>query len=296
MTHENPDGDTLGCACALKIALNRMGKKSKILCSDEIPSKYQFMFDSICEDEEFDYSYIIAVDISNESLLGDKLEKFAGKIDLCIDHHLSNNDYAKYTLINSSVASASEIVYNIINALGIEIDQEIAKCIYTGITTDTGCFKYSNVKPSTHMKAGYLITTGIDTSLINTTVFDMKSKSAIMIESQAISTLKTYFEDRCAVIHITEDMMERCSATNSDTDGIVSKLREIEGILIGVLIKEKSKNLYKISLRTDKNIDARSICEQFGGGGHLAAAGCTIEGSLEDVRNKILEVIRKELI
>ena len=296
LTHENPDGDTLGCACALSIALNRMGKQTKILCSDDIPDKYKFMFDNI-DERNFNPSYIITVDVSNKSLLGDKLKEYENKVDLCIDHHVSNSDYAKYTLVNSSVASASEIIYNIINALGIEIDKEIAKCIYTGITTDTGCFKYSNVRPSTHMKAAYLMTTGIDTSAINRLMFDNKSKSSIILQGLAISTLKTYLNDKCAIMYITKEMIDSCSATNSDIDGIVSISRQIEGILVGILIKEKDKNLYKVSVRTDESINACHICEQFGGGGHPVAAGCTInnDDSLENVIKSIVEVVGKEL-
>lgn len=295
LTHENPDGDTLGCACALSIALNRMGKQTKILCSDDIPDKYKFMFDNI-DERNFNPSYIITVDVSNKSLLGDKLKEYEDKVDLCIDHHISNSDYAKYTLVNSSVASASEIIYNIINALGIEIDKEIAKCIYTGITTDTGCFKYSNVRPSTHMKAAYLMTTGIDTSAINRLMFDNKSKSSIILQGLAISTLKTYLDDKCAIMYITKEMIDNCSATNSDIDGIVSISRQIEGILVGILVKEKDKNLYKVSVRTDESINACHICEQFGGGGHPVAAGCTInDDSLENVIKNIVEVVGKEL-
>ena len=143
LCHAHPDGDTLGSGFALLRALQKLGKRAKLLCDDEIPSKYEYLYSDI-ESRDFEEKYIIAVDVATENLLGGLQEKYAGRVDLCIDHHGTNTDYAKNLLLNADAAANCEIILKVIKALGVVIDKKMAECLYTGLTTDTGCFRYSS--------------------------------------------------------------------------------------------------------------------------------------------------------
>ena len=294
LTHQSPDGDTLGSACALCKALQKLNKKAKIFCSDEISSKYDYLFDGL-KQQNFNVACIVAVDIADTQLLGENLMKYQDRIDLCIDHHPSNTHYAKNYYIDETAAATTEIIYDIINQMGVYIDKDIANSIYTGICTDTGCFRYSNATSKTFRLAADVIDYGADYFYINKIMFDAKSKSKLELEKLVLQTLEFHFNDRCAVINVTREMMERTDCVESDTEGLSSIPRKVENVIAGITIREKDKDVYKISLRTESPLDASKICKVFNGGGHARAAGCKINGTLDFVREKILLEIEKEL-
>lgn len=160
LTHAHPDGDTLGCGFALCRALMKLGKRVRVINDDVIPKKYDYLFNDLCF-EEFKEDFIVAVDVATENLLGGLQSAYAGKIDLCIDHHLTNTEYARFLLLRDAPA-ACEIVYDVIHALGAEIDEKIASCLYTGISTDTGCFRYASATAHSYRVAARLIELGAD--------------------------------------------------------------------------------------------------------------------------------------
>lgn len=293
LTHRYPDGDTLGSAYALCRALQIMGKKCKVLCHDPIPSKFSFMNDYV-KHEDFEPEYIIAVDVADIKLLGNKLSTYSEKINMCIDHHMSNKNYADVTFVDAMSAAAAEIVYELLQNLGVPIDEEIATCLYVGISTDTGCFKYSNTTAKTHKIAYELINKNINLAKINSELFEIKSKEALSVERMVYSTLEYFFKGKCAMIQLTQSMLEQAGINDNELEGIASIPRQIEGVKIGITIREKKSNVFKISVRTSEDINAIEICETFGGGGHPRTGGCTIEGELDDVKEKILNVIKNK--
>ena len=144
LTHGHPDGDTLGCAFALCRGLQKCGKRARVECTDEIPAKFSYLWREV-EQEAFAPRFFVAVDVADPKLLGKRLEeRYAAHIDLCIDHHGSNTLYAAQTLLDASAGAACEVIYEVLRELGVEMDEQIADCIYTGLSTDTGCFRYSN--------------------------------------------------------------------------------------------------------------------------------------------------------
>lgn len=290
LCHQSPDGDTLGSAMALYLALKKLNKKSKILCNDVIPQKYDYIFGSL-EIDDFSPEYIVAVDVADIGLLGKELSKIIKKVDLCIDHHGSNTKYAQNLFLNPHAAATTEIIYNLLVSMNINIDNQIAECIYTGLSTDTGCFKYTNVTPKTHRVAAYMIEAGARAAMINKIMFDTKTKEKLKLEQMVLNNIEFYFDYRCAVICVTNEMINVSKATESDMDGISSLPRQIEGVMIGVTIREKNDNEFKISVRTGPEIDASKICANFEGGGHPAAAGCLIKDDLSTVKQKLLAVI-----
>lgn len=295
LTHASPDGDTLGSAFALKRALGKIGKPSQVICNDEIPQKYSFLWDGI-DNSEVEFEAIIAVDIADRKLLGEKNNELYGdKVILAIDHHLSHREYAQNTYVGDNAANA-ENIYALINELGIEIDPSIASCIYCGMATDTGCFLFTNVTPETHRITAELMEKGADTALINRRMFETKTMSYLKLEQMALSTITTHFGGKCAIMHITQEMFRQSRSNEGECDGIASLPRKIEGVEIGITIREKQNGAYKVSLRTVEPYDAAAICAKFGGGGHNRAAGCEFTISLGDTKQALLNAIEAEII
>ncbi len=295
LTHANPDGDTLGCGYALMRAFRKLNIKSALLNSDKIPEKYGYMFlenDVVDENTAF----VLAVDVADPKLLGSLEEKFASRVDLCIDHHGSNLMYAESTFVDSTAAAACEIVYELIKEMGVSVDDETATCLYTGISTDTGCFRYSNVTAKTHVFASELIEKGARHAFVNTLMFETKSKEYFALEKMCLDSMGLYFNDTVAVIKLTKEMYRQSGADESYADAISSIPRQVEGVKIGVTVKEKAEGEYKISLRTHEPYDAAQICKLLGGGGHARAAGCQVEGTLKDAEEKIIKAIEKVIL
>lgn len=294
LSHTSPDGDTLGCAAALCMGLRRAGKKCFVMCSDEIPEKYSYFFDSELL-EPIEYKTVIAVDIATEKLLGNLEEQFAGKVDLCIDHHISNTRYAKKLYLDSGAAAACESVYDIIKAMKWRMTDRQAAALYTGISTDTGSFKYSSVTAKTHKIAAELYGYNIKAHQIAKEMFDTKSKQFLQLERMILDSSEFYFDDKCFVLAVTSDMLKATGCSESELESIASLSRCVKGVIAGVTIKQREDNVFKISLRTYDPLDASRICMSLGGGGHRAAAGCTLEGTLSEVREKVLGAIKSAL-
>ncbi|MDQ5983128.1 MAG: Bifunctional oligoribonuclease and PAP phosphatase NrnA [Eubacteriales bacterium SKADARSKE-1] len=290
LTHQYPDGDTLGSANALCRALQKTGKNARVLCSDKIPKKYSILSRGI-KKQEFEADYIISVDVADTQLLGENLLKYSDKIDLCIDHHESNKAFAKMQYIEGSSAATAEIIYELINLLGVKIDKQIAVCIYTGITTDTGGFKYANATPRSYRISADMLEKGIDACSINRIMFDTKSRSRLEIERQVLDTMEFFYESRCAVIHVTREMIKKAKANESDIEGLASIPRQVEGVLVGVTLREQKDGVFKVSVRTEEDISAAAICENFGGGGHQGAAGCNLPYDLDVAKKKIVDAV-----
>ena len=292
LTHAYPDGDTLGSGYALCRALHKMGKSARVECSDIIPDKYRFMFEDMGPAEDFEPEYLCAVDVADSLLLGDKLKTYAESVDLCIDHHGSNTRYAKKLVLIPEYSAAAMIVAEIINALGVKIDSGIAACIYTGIATDTGCFKYSNTTSYAMRMAADMLDYGINSEMINRTMFDIKSRARIELERMALGSMRFFLNDRCAIMLITHEMIEKSGAGEEDLEGLAPIPRQIEGVHVGVTMRERQDGTYKVSIRTDNRADASSICSILGGGGHVRAAGCTVGGPAERAVKTIVEAVR----
>lgn len=295
LTHKSPDGDTLGSSFALKYALEKLGKNVNVFCSDEMPVKFKFLGSLSPINIPSSNFFIVSIDLADTNLLGDHLKFLSQNIDLCIDHHFSNTLYAKKSLIVENAAATAEIIYDVINELGVKIDQQIASCIYTGISTDTGCFKYPNTTAKTHFVAAKMFECGCDFKFINKLMFETKTITQIEIQKFVLNNLETFFDGTCAIIQIPYELKTSLNASDDELDLFASIPREIQGVLVGITLKEKEPKKIKVSVRTDGEINASKICSSLGGGGHHAAAGCFINASLDEAKEKLLEVVKKEL-
>ena len=294
LTHRSPDGDTIGSGYALAMALRKLGKNVKVDCTDPFPEKYSYFTDKL-EKLEFDEEFVVSVDIADTKLLGEKLSDYADKIDLCIDHHGSNTKYAKEYYVEASAAAAAQVIAKLIRLMNVEFDKDIANAIYTGITTDTGCFRYTNVTAETHRIAADMIDCGAESGMINRLIFETKSRSRLEIERRVMDSIQFYLDGRCAIAYATIDMMKESGAVDSDMEGVSSLPRQIEGVMAGITLREKNNGKFKVSVRTTDELNASAICANFGGGGHKAAAGCMITGTLNEAIEQIIEVVRQAL-
>lgn len=294
LTHRSPDGDTIGSGYALAMALRKLGKNVKVDCTDPFPEKYSYFTDKL-EKLEFDEEFVVSVDIADTKLLGEKLSDYADKIDLCIDHHGSNTKYAKEYYVEASAAAAAQVIAKLIRLMNVEFDKDIANAIYTGITTDTGCFRYTNVTAETHRIAADMIDCGAESGMINRLMFETKSRSRLEIERRVMDSIQFYLDGRCAIAYATIDMMKESGAVDNDMEGVSSLPRQIEGVMAGITLREKNNGKFKVSVRTTDELDASAICANFGGGGHKAAAGCMITGTLNEAIEQIIEVVRQAL-
>lgn len=293
LTHANADGDTLGGGFALLLALRSLGKKAKLINNDPIPEKYRFLI-AESDDVPEESGFVVSVDVADKVLLGKETnEKFGNKVSLAIDHHLTNKLFAKETYLEGNSASVCEILYLIIKELGVGIDAEIATRLYTGCSTDTGCFRYSNVTPRTHRIAAELIELGARHGEVNVRMFETKKPGFLKLQSLCLASLELYFAGKVSVIVVTQKMLSDCSCGEEDCDAIVALSRQIEGVRAGITFKEKKDGSFKVSVRTHEGLDAAAFCGAFGGGGHARAAGCQFECSLEEAKKAVLDEMKK---
>lgn len=292
LSHANPDGDTLGCAFALCSALQKLGKKAKNICADEISSRFGFMKNAVIE-QDFEPETIISVDVADKRLLGDLEAVYGDKVALAVDHHVSHVDFAERKLVEAEASACGQTIYKLILEMGVSLDDNIAACIYTAITTDSGCFKYSSVSPETHIIAAELLKFNFGFDKLNYIFFDMKTKERISLEETIYRSLEYYFDGKCALVVLTKELLDSVDA--EDGNGISAIPRQIEGVEVGVVLKEK-KDGWKASLRSNSSADVQKICTAFGGGGHTKAAGCSFKNmTAEEAKKELLGVIEKEL-
>ncbi len=292
--HKNPDGDTLGSAGALQHALEALGKRVAIFCSDQIAKKYDYMQLSLY-DGSWEPGFVVAVDVAGIQLFGEAAAGYLKRVDLCIDHHPSNAGYAEATLLEEDSAATAEIIYQLIGQMGLELTQVMADCLYTGISTDTGCFKFNNTTPRTHRIAAELMEQGADFVRLNEILFESKSQQRLAIERIALSHLEYHFDNRCALMYVTREEIERTGVENSDLEGITGIPRMIEGVVVGITMRQLASGSYKVSVRTSSDIDACKICAALGGGGHIRAAGCEFFGNLENAKAAVLAEVKKQI-
>lgn len=295
LCHKNPDGDTLGSAAALYHALKKLGKEQvAVLCADLIPARYDYMQMERFTGQ-FEPGYVVAVDVASIQLFGDAVREYTERVDLCIDHHGSNAGYADAFYLDAEACATAEIIFQLVEKMGIELDALLADCLYTGIATDTGCFLFGNTTARCHEIAAKLMQAGARVRDLNLVLFETKSRARLAIESIALSHLEYYFDDRCAMIYMTREQIESTGVEASDLEGLTSLPRQIEGVEVGITLRQLPSGSYKISVRTMPGVDACAICTRLGGGGHAMAAGCELMGGLDNAKQAILAEVEREL-
>lgn len=290
ITHRRPDGDTIGSAGALCLALRALGKTAWLYRNPEITDNYIGYVSEMLAPEGYRHETTVAVDVASEMLFP---VGFGEEIDFCVDHHPSNTGYAKNALIWTDCAACGESAFELIKELGVTVTPEIAKLLYVAISTDTGCFCYGNTGSTTLRRAAELIDCGVENGPLNKRLFRTATKARLKLEGYIFSTLEAYHDGAVVIATVTLDMLEKSGATENDCEDLAALAGRLEGASVSVTITEKEPSLCKVSVRTGADVSANEICSRFGGGGHAMASGCTIHSSYEQAREQLIAVINE---
>lgn len=290
LTHVRPDGDTIGSAAALCQALRDMGKTAYLLPNAGTTETYQPYAEGYWGAADFEPDYVVSVDIAALSLLPENAKKYAGRIHLSIDHHPSNEGFAPHLCVLPEMAACGEIVYEIVRLM-TPVTQEIALPLYVAVSTDTGCFVYSNTSAHTHRVAAALIDTGIVVAGVNKALFRTKSRTRLAMEAWMAEWAEYYDNDRVVIMQIPRSLCLDYKATEADVEELSSLAALVAGTDCGVTLRELEGGRVKISLRTGPRVNATAVCALLGGGGHTAAAGATISGSMKEAKQAVLQAI-----
>ncbi len=299
-THIDPDGDALGSAFSVYWALESLGKQSTVYLKDTIPYRYEFLpgprqLAHLFPSEPYDVVFV--VDCGNLFRIGEGYEKIKGMGTIInIDHHKTNETFGVVNLMDEEASSTAEILYGLFRSLDIPITFEMAINIYTGIFTDTGSFRYENTNSSAFLICEEMTRLGVEPAYVSRMVHENHPKERFLLLGQVFSTMETYCQDKVATVYVTEEMFRKTHTTREYTDGFVEYVKEVRGVEVAVLIRELTQRKYKISMRSKGSVDVAVVCNLFGGGGHKNAAGCTIDGTLGEVKNRLKECFTKEII
>ena len=294
LTHRRPDGDTVGCGAALCLALRQKGKTAWVLPNEDAHGLFTPYFEGVLAPAGFVPRCVVAVDTAAPGMLPESGKVWVDKIDLCIDHHGSNEHYARETCLDADCAACGELLWRIFRLMDIEISRRIAMLLYMAIATDTGCFVYSNTTPETHRIAASLMETGFDAQWVNKRHFRQKSLKRMQIESRLVSEMELEQEGKLVFAFVTRALIDEIGATEEDLEDISSFIGLLAGADNAVTIRELKPGECKISLRSDgKTLNASDVCAIYGGGGHMAAAGCTISGTPRQAKEAMLRAIQE---
>lgn len=297
--HRNPDGDCLGSVCGLLLALRGLGKTAYISLPEEPSSRLSFLWsEDYRTPEGFACDACIAVDVAATYMMVDLYDSIFARAPktACIDHHGTNAGYAQVNCIVPGASAAGEIVFELArDYLGCEMTPDICTCLYSAITSDTGCFRYSNTTAATHNIAAYLVESGIDAAGIVRILFETKSFSSVRIQNDIVETMEFFCNGKICVASVDQAMLDKYDMTFAMIDDYASLPRNIEGVEVGVFLKVKGDDEVKASLRSNEYADVSSVAAALGGGGHKRAAGVTVNGSLSEAKELIIGAIEKEL-
>lgn len=297
--HVSPDGDAIGSACALRLALMAMGKRVQAVCDGDVPRIYRFLEgaeDIIKPNDARITSAAIAVDCADEGRMGAADEIFAqAKHTANIDHHVTNTMFAQHNAVEAHAAAAAEVVKRLIEQLDADFGANIATCLFCGLVTDTGNFAYSNTTPDTLFAAGELLQRGADNALINRAVYRSAPVSKRRMLGLGLIKAEYLHGGKVAVCKLTRADFDRFNARDEDCEGIIDNLRDVENVEIAMFMREKEPNVYKVSMRAKEYANVCAVAERYGGGGHRLAAGCTVRGELDALAAELTEALIQAL-
>jgi phosphoesterase RecJ-like protein len=297
-SHVSPDGDAIGSELAICSVLKRLGKSAKVMSENGIPSNFAFLDGSseVGPAQNMEADAAIVVDSSDLERTGNVAPVLARcPIIVNIDHHKSNTGFGTVNLVDHSAGSTAEIVYRLLKMLAAPLTGGEADALFSGIMTDTGCFRFPTTSSSTMRVAAELLDLGAEPYRLATEIFWNRSVSGIKLLSRALGTIETALGGRIATMEVTRDMLESSGADQLDTEGFANYPRLIGGVLVGILLREMDKGTYRVSLRSKESVDVNEIARAFGGGGHRTAAGFRIKGELGDVKRRISREIAGHL-
>ena len=282
--HVHPDGDAVGSAFALRSFVEDSGGKAVCLCADEVPERLRFaseaQSDVIKIPEDFEVELCVTVDTASPMQMGALYGVYGDRVDLMIDHHGKGTPYANNCILPEASA-CGEVLFEILSIAakncGIELSQRVCELLYTAISADTGCFRYSNATALTHRIAAELIGRGVPSADINHKLFGIKTLKQMQVEHAGFERMNFYGDGKIAVITFPYDLKNQYGAEDEHLETLIDVARCVKGVEVAAVIKQPSpENRFRVSMRSSSDFDVSEICAHYGGGGHLRAAGCTV--------------------
>jgi phosphoesterase RecJ-like protein len=297
--HKSPDGDALGAQLALMLALEKMGKTVTAHNLDPVPEIYRFLphqariSSGPVVTGRFDAMIVLDSDPPRTGLFSNA---YPAAVLINIDHHITNPQIWPITWLDAAASATGEMIYKLVMQAGLSIDRDMALCLYTSIFTDTGSFRYSNTSPECMRIAATLLEAGADPWLVTENVYESYSFNRLKLLGTVLGDMERSPDKRMAWVVVTDELFHKTGTTAEDTDNFVNYVRSVSGVEVAILFRQTAQKQYKISLRSKGRVDLSSLAQALGGGGHKNAAGSTLDGTLEDIKRKVLGEVAKVIL
>jgi phosphoesterase RecJ-like protein len=297
LSHVRPDGDALGSQLALALSLKELGKTVRVWNEDGMLEKYSFVpganLLSKPPSAPEDVDVALALDTAIQNRLGNTLPAIrAAKIWINIDHHPSNPGYGDIVYIDPTSPATGQIIFELIKSQNLPLTRQIAENLYVAISTDTGSFQYPNTTAHTFEIAAELVRAGVDVGRVSQQLYENFPRRRSELLRELLATMRFEAGGRVASFSLSLSLARQLGVLPEDTEGLIDHLRAIRGVIVAVFFEELPEGKVRVSMRSkSEDVDVRTICQKFGGGGHILAAGARVRGTLPEVRAKILEAI-----
>ncbi|WP_458119132.1 DHH family phosphoesterase [Paenibacillus sp. Z6-24] len=302
VSHVQPDGDAVSSTVAVGWLLSCLGKKFTLVNEGPIPKRMNYLtlsdqiINQLSDGGQREYQNIICVDCADFKRVGLVKEWMAESAAILnIDHHPTNDGFGTVNVIKPDAAATAEVLYDWFNCFDVDWTTEAAEAIYTGLLTDTGGFRYSSTSPKVMEIASRLLELGVNGPELAETLLEEVTLAQVKVLALALSTLELTADGKIAYVYVTPEHMIQAGAENEDLEGIVNFTRNIQGVEVGIFFKVINDNAVKASMRSAGKVDVAAIAQQFDGGGHIKAAGCRLEGSLNEVIEKVVQRVKESL-
>ncbi|MCR3922477.1 MAG: bifunctional oligoribonuclease/PAP phosphatase NrnA [Firmicutes bacterium] len=296
--HIMPDGDAIGSTLGLGLALQKLGLTVTMFSVDSVPARYHFLQGVeqivIGALPAASFDCVLVLDCGDHFRLRPIWDNIKDNFIINIDHHPTNPLFGHLNYVDHQASATGELVFGLLDELGCELDHAIAEALYVAISTDTGSFKFESTTAQTHAIAGKLVSAGVNPGSITPVLFDLRTPAAIFILRQALCSLTFSADGKIASLALTEDDMQKSHAKDEDLDGVVNYAKNIQGVEVGLIFREKADGTVKVGFRSHR-VDVSKIASSFGGGGHVRAAGCSLSHSLQETMQIVLAAVRQEL-
>ncbi len=303
VSHIQPDGDAASSTYAMGWMLQQLNKTFLMINENKMPDKFNYLWgnDQVItlsqHSQQKKYQCVISLDCGDFSRIGQVSTLFHENYELLnIDHHITNNLFGTHPFVDTQAAATVQLLYALLHQLKLAPSLAFNECIYTGLSTDTGGFRYANTTPIVMQIAADLLNMGVQGPDITQRVLESYSKTQLLLLQKTLPTLQFAYQDRIAWISVARSILTLTQATSEDLEGLVQYPRNVEGVQVGLLFKEIEENQIKVSFRSHHHVDVSKIAQSFGGGGHQRAAGSVLHGNLEDVVARVIEITGKELV
>ena len=301
VTHVNPDGDALGSLLGMHLALVEMGKRSHAFCADKFPAIYDFLpgHEQIISEAvgvAKPPRFIIAVDAAEEKRIsGDISDLRSGAQLINIDHHTTNPGFGDFNFVQADATSTAELVHQVLTTAGYKLSPGVGKCLYTGLVTDTGGFRYEGVNSQTLRLGAEMLAAGFESYDVMRPLFEEYPIRRIYLEKLVLERVEVLLDGKLVLSVLYFEDFKKFGAEMSETENLVNRLRENKGVLAGILFTTMPDNIVRVSFRSKDSLDVSAIAKSLGGGGHYYAAGLKSTLPLQELKERIIRAVAEAL-